>query len=54
MKRNEYALLMTMRWRKLYHFRNRTRMSASDRLEAAGRLKLFIDEKRHRPHIIIP
>lgn len=46
MRRNEYALLMTMRWRKLYHFRNRVRLNASDRLEAAGRFKEYLQRGR--------
>lgn len=48
MKRNEYALLMMMRWRKIYHFRNRTRMNASDRLEAAGRLIEYLQKGKKK------
>lgn len=46
MRQNELALRMMIRWRKLYHSRNRTKLNASDRWEAAGRLKEYLQKGR--------
>lgn len=49
MKQNEYALEMAIRWRKLYGPHNRTKMSLDDRMNAWAQLKVFMEEKKHKP-----
>ena len=45
MKLNEYRLAMVVRWRKLYGFRNRTRLTRSDRAEAMLALHEYLNTK---------
>lgn len=45
MQANEFKLLAVIRWRKLYGFRNRTKLNRTDRIEAMWLLKDYLTRK---------
>ena len=54
MEPNEIALRMALRWRKVYGFRNRTKLQLDDRLNAMATLREFLKKERSKPKLIIP